>query len=113
MPFVMSCDNKKCGKTNEPLLDKVTNEVFCAECGQTMNNVTPFTKNSMRTLGQVKREVKSASVFPVKCGKCQKLETPKMTQSKLHCPKCNDEHTHLQPAYAHAVKQFLTGGAGR
>ncbi len=108
MGFVMSCNNRKCGKTQEPLLDKITNEVFCAECGEQITNVTEFAKNSMRGMSQFKREAQSKQAFPIKCNNCGKTQQPKLQANKLLCPHCGVEHTTLPAAYAHAVKQYLT-----
>jgi hypothetical protein len=48
MAFMMTCNNRGCGKTNEPKLDVTLNEVFCSECDQVISNVSPFTKNGMK-----------------------------------------------------------------
>ncbi|HLG28222.1 MAG TPA: hypothetical protein VI423_10590 [Paenisporosarcina sp.] len=109
--FVICCDNKKCGKSQEPLLDKVTNEVFCSECGSVITNVTEFAKNSMRSLSQFKRTTKTQQAFAVKCNGCNKTAQPKLSKTTaamtLVCPHCGREHDGLQAPYAHAIKQYL------
>ena len=109
MGMLICCDNKKCGQTTEALLDKETNEVYCAapECGKIIKSVTPFAKSAMRGMGQFKRTVKSQEAFAVKCEGCQKMSRPKLSQGSLVCPHCGKEHTTLQAPYAHAIKQYL------
>lgn len=107
MGFLMYCDNKKCGKSQEPMLDKDTDEVFCSACGEIINNVTPFAKTSMRSMSQFKRTVKSQEAFAVKCDKCAKMSRPKLYQNNLICPHCGQEHTSLTATYTHAVKQYI------
>lgn len=109
MGFLICCDNKKCGKSQEALLDRETNDVYCAECGEIIKNVTTFAKTSMRSMSQFKRTVKSQEAFAVKCEGCQKMSRPKF--NKLHdaltCPHCGQEYTELPTPYAHAIKLFL------
>ena len=40
MPFIIQCDNKGCFKQTEALIDKDSNDVYCGECGEIINNVT-------------------------------------------------------------------------
>lgn len=109
MGFMICCDNKECGQTTEALLDKETDEVYCAapKCGKVIKSVTPFAKASMRTMGQFKRTVKSQEAFAVKCEGCQKMSRPKLNKNALVCPHCGKEHTSLQAPYAHAIRQYL------
>lgn len=107
--MLICCDNKKCGQTTEALLDKETDEVYCAapNCGLPIKNVTPFAKSALRSMGQFKRLVKSQEAFAVKCEGCVKMSRPKLSQGVLVCPHCGKEHTSLQAPYAHAIKQYL------
>lgn len=109
MGMLICCDNKKCGKTTEALLDKQTNEVYCADpnCGLVINNVTSFAKTAMKSIGQYKKVVKSQEAFAVKCEVCLKMSRPKLTQGVLVCTGCGKEHTTLQPMYVYAIKQYL------
>lgn len=109
MGFMICCDNKKCGQTTEALLDKNTDEVYCAapDCGKVISNVTSFAKAAMKGMGQYKRVVKSQEAFAVKCESCLKMSRPKLTKNTLLCPHCGKEHTTLQAPYAHAIKQYL------
>lgn len=107
MGFLMYCDNKKCGKSQEPMLDKKTDEVFCSACGEVIKNVTPFAKASMRSMSQFKRTVKSQEAFAVNCDKCAKMSRPKLDQNSLICPHCGTEHTTLTAPYIHAIKEYI------
>lgn len=111
MGFLVYCDNKSCKKEMEPVLDKNTKEVFCTECGKTINSVTEFAKNQMVSLGQVKRSDKKQQAFSVKCEACQKESPPKLVKdgsnTKLVCPMCEVELTNLSAPYANMVKQVL------
>ena len=61
MGFLVYCNNKGCGKEQEPLLDVSDNEAYCSECGGKVN-VTVFAKSQMKALGQVKRASSTAGV---------------------------------------------------
>jgi predicted RNA-binding Zn-ribbon protein involved in translation (DUF1610 family) len=109
MGFLLTCDNKGCGETTEAVLDKDTNEVHCLapNCGKVIKSVTSFTKQSMLSMGQIKRMGDLKKAFPVKCQACNKLDQPILDKDKLVCPGCRAELTTLAPAFAHVVKQFL------
>lgn len=110
MAFVLYCTNKGCGKSQEPLLDKASNQVFCSECGGVMNDVSSFTKTAMASIGQIKRQTSLVTkAFAMKCASCNRVEQPKLKNTKLVCSYCEVEHKGLSPIYAHSVKQFLTG----
>lgn len=108
MGFVIYCSNKGCGESQEPLLDKTSNEVYCSECGEVMKGVSQFVKTAMAGIGQVRREVNSKVPFAMKCG-CGRVEQPKLKSGVLVCAACGKEHKGIAPGYAHAVKQFLMG----
>jgi predicted RNA-binding Zn-ribbon protein involved in translation (DUF1610 family) len=107
MGFIICCNNKKCGASQEALLDKKTDDVYCSACGNIIDNVTSFAKASMRTMGQFKRTVKSQEAFAVKCEGCDKMSRPKLNKNKLVCPHCGKEHCNLQSAYVHAIKEYI------
>lgn len=107
MPFTIRCNNKGCGKEQEPYLDVASMEVHCAECGKIMPDVTIFAKNQMKAMGQVKRLNRTQKAFPVECQTCTKMEQPILINGKLSCSFCKSEHTHLPAPYAYAIKQYL------
>lgn len=109
MGFVIYCNNKGCGKSQEPMLDKASNEVYCSECGGVMPGISQFTKTAMAGIGQLKRQVASKTAFAIKCAGCSRVEQPKVKNSNLVCPMCGADHKGLVPAFAHAIKQFLSG----
>ncbi len=107
MGFLLTCDNKGCGATQESVLDKATNDVHCVDCGNVIKSVTEFTKKSMLGMGQIRRVGDIKKAFPIQCAGCSKVDQPLLEKGKLVCPACRAEHTTLAPAFAHVVKQFL------
>ena len=113
MGFMIQCDNKKCGEFQESLLDKETNEVYCASCDRPIKHVSIFTKRQMRAMGQIKRASVPKQAFSVKCAnaECQKIQCPQLLEeegkkARLMCPVCGVEHSHLSPPYAQTVISF-------
>ena len=115
MPFWTFCDNKGCRKEMTPVIDKNTNEVFCTECGQTINSLTEFAKRQMVTLGQVRRAEKRKQAWSVKCESCQKEGPPVLNKDgeknekgllvgdKLLCSYCKVELTNLNKPFAQII----------
>jgi len=106
MGFLVYCNNKGCGKEQEPLLDVSDNEAYCSECGGKVN-VTVFAKSQMKALGQVKRERRVQQAFAIKCEPCKLASTPMLVDNKLCCPKCKTEHANLSKPMQSAVKEYL------
>lgn len=114
MGFLIYCNNKGCGKSQEPLLDKISNDVYCTECGEVIDNVTVFTKNAMRGMGQIKRDDGKAKLaFAIKCDTCGHKEQPKLANNQLACKKCDHLYENLSPPYIHAVKQWLKSNTAK
>ena len=104
----MFCSNKGCGKSQEPLLDKSTNEVYCAECNNVIPNVPSFTKNVLSSMGQVKRFVPKQKAFSRLCASCNKTDQPVIANGQIVCPICKAEVKDITPTYAHALRQFIS-----
>lgn len=85
MSFLMPCNNKGCGKTQAPYLNKKDNKVYCSECDGEIPNVSHFAKHQMKTLKQYKSEKKS---FAVRCDKCKKESRPTISKDELYCGEC-------------------------
>ena len=101
------CNNKGCGKEQEPLLDVSDNEVYCSECGGNIKEVTVFAKTQMRSMGQIKRERRVQQAFAVACSPCKLAATPMLIDKKLCCPKCKTEHTNISKPMIAAIKEYL------
>jgi hypothetical protein len=101
MPFSIPCNNKKCGKFQEPYLDPLTNQVFCAECNQEITNITSFAKNQMKMFKQFKPEPQG---LLVKCFSCNKSTRPILKNDKPLCSKCGKE-LNLSPHFILMLKQ--------
>lgn len=113
MGFRVYCDIKGCRKEMEPLLDKKTNEVFCAECDRAINNVTEFAKRQMVSLGQVRRETKDKKSFSFKCDSCERNGTPVLGKNKeLLCPFCKAKSTNISKPFEKLLKDTLLKSIG-
>lgn len=100
----MYCNNKGCGKESEVLLNTNTEDVYCGECGETIQNVSHFTKTTLRTLGQIQRETKQQA-FSVKCNSCQKNVVPKLNdKDQVFCSNCNTHLDYISKPYIQAIK---------
>lgn len=108
MGFLIYCDNKGCGKDQEPVLDIETDQVLCSECGKAIKSVTQFAKNTMKTLGQIKRQGKKQQAFAVKCLKCNKENPPKINEeNQIVCGFCNAELSHLPKPFQQVIRNFF------
>ena len=65
----INCNNKKCQKNSEALLNVKTNEVICAECGQPISNISESMKRCLKTSGQIVR-ANTKKAFMVFCKAC-------------------------------------------
>jgi hypothetical protein len=99
----LTCEDRSCGKTMTPYLDKETNTVHCDICDEEMTNITPFMKNMLRQNGIFKTRTKKA--FAVKCP-CGAEDTPDLVDDQLLCHKC-EEPLKLTAAYAQMLKMKL------
>lgn len=107
--MLIYCNQKGCGKDQEPKLDITTNEVICSECGKSITNVTEFAKKTMKTLGQIKRHEKKQQAFSVKCNTCNKENPPKINEKKLIvCSLCDQELTHIPKPFQQVIRNFFT-----
>ncbi len=105
MPFTMQCNNKGCGKHQEPYLDPDTNIVYCSDCNQELSNITSFAKNQMKALKQFKqKQIKS---FSVKCSFCQKNDRPIIIQNVICCGACKKELTNISSTFLNMLKENL------
>lgn len=111
MPFLMFCDNKGCGKDQEPLLDLSDDQVYCTNCGNAIKQVTPFAKTQMRALGQIKRTKKAQSAFAIACEDCKTVSQPILQNEKLACPHCKKVYEKLDAPRVHAIKTWLLSNA--
>lgn len=108
MGFLIYCDNKKCGKDQEPLLDVESNEVICIHCQQAIKSVTHFTKVQMKALGQVKRNEKKQQAFAVKCSTCKKESPPVLEKDNtIHCGLCAAHLKDLPAPFAQVIRNYF------
>ncbi len=109
--FLIYCNQKGCGKNQEPLLNLETDEVICRECNKAITNVTPFSKAQMKSLGQIKRKESKQESFAVKCVKCSGHGKPLLDkQRKIICSFCKEEMTELSKPYQQMIKNNIKSG---
>ena len=108
MPFQINCNNKGCGKMQQPVLDLKDNQVYCSECDNIINNVPIFTKNQMKSLGQTRKPQKSA--YAVKCNKCKQETLPKIDNNNLICAYCNSPHTNISKPFEILIRKAIKDG---
>ena len=109
MPLRTFCDNKGCRKEMAPVIDKATEIVYCTECGEPINTLTPFARRQLVSLGQVKKNEKRTQAWSVKCHECEKEGPPELDKAgdTLVCSYCKHELDKLSKPYAQVVKQNL------
>lgn len=107
MAFSITCTNKGCFDTMEPLLDTTDNKVYCSTCGKELNGITIFAKSQMKSLGQTMKNRKSQKVFSVSCDHCKKITQPKISGNKIICRECGEE-LKLTPHFAAAVRAVMS-----
>lgn len=67
--MLIMCNNKKCSKTSNALLDTETMEVICQECGKPISNISEPMKRTLKSFGQVVRSERRAFTFA--CPNCR------------------------------------------
>lgn len=107
MGFYTYCNNKGCGKNNEPLLDLDTNEVICSECNKNISSITSFTKTQMKSLGQIKKKAKANQAFSVECKQCKKHSPPKFIDNKPACIHCDTIFENLSLPFLKILKDHF------
>jgi len=108
MAFITNCTTKGCRKEMQPYLNPLTNEVHCSECDAPIANIPVFTKNLMKTLGQVKKSAKVA--FSIRCTKCKVEALPKISDTnKLVCVSCNSP-LNISKIYENQVREVIKKG---
>ena len=106
MPFIMSCNNKGCGKQQSPVLSIEDNKVYCAECDNEILNVSPFIKGQMKNLGQTRKD--KTKSFSVKCSECNKDSRPNKKDNLLFCGSCSKELKNISPIYKKMYLEILS-----
>jgi transcription initiation factor TFIIIB Brf1 subunit/transcription initiation factor TFIIB len=105
MPFLLTCTSKKCGQQTNAYLDPETNEVYCADCGEVITNVSIFTKRQMAHMKQVKPKEKKS--FSIKCEHCGKEDRPKIVDDNIVCALCGKTMDNLSPFFKNMLKTQL------
>lgn len=116
MSFNIQCN--KCWAYQEPLLEVVKDDkknvlydkspVICSNCGEEITSVTTFTKRSMYSLGQVKRDHGTKKAFSIQCPSCNKKDQPILHNGNVICKHCNHSYDNLPKPYLQTLKDFLS-----
>lgn len=112
MPVIINCDNKGCMKPQAARLNLLNDTVLCDECGGTITNITHFTKNTLKTLGQTTRHVENNETYAVTCDKCEVKGTPVLNKEKLTCKACKKELTNISGPFK-LMLQSVLGNANK
>ncbi len=107
MAFLIQCDNKGCMKLQNSQLDLSTNEVICMECGNSIKNITVFTKNQLKSMGQTTKKKKSQQSYAVKCEHCNITDLPILDEGVLFCKQCNKELQNISGAFKNLLHNVL------
>lgn len=108
MAFMMSCNNKGCGKHQTPTLNLKDNEVYCSECGNVIANVSHFTKTQMKSLGQTKKPPRSA--YAIRCEKCRQEGLPAINNNQLVCSSCSIVLKNISRPFEILIRQAIVKG---
>jgi rRNA maturation endonuclease Nob1 len=111
MGILITCDNKGCYDSMEPLLNINTNEVICSSCGKPIQSVTQFMKIQLKSLGQTTKTQKSNQAYAVKCSSCGLVAQPAVTpQGAITCSRCGSQIENLPPPVAQMLRLMLGKG---
>jgi len=92
-------------KVQEAWLDPKTDKVYCSLCEKEIPNVNHFMKVQLKTLRQFRP--KKTGAFVVKCGKCEKENTPILQNNDIVCPSCSSPLNNLSPIFKNMLKEQL------
>jgi hypothetical protein len=115
MGVLITCDNKGCFQSVEPLLNVSTNEVICTNCGKPINSVTHFMKIQLKTLGQTMKKQETNKAYSVFCSKCGNNSQPFVARDGTICcsnRNCGAPITNLSAPMAHMIRTMLGSGGG-
>lgn len=86
--MLLHCPSRKCNTTRDHKLKLDTRESICMDCGETNNMITDFTKNAMKSQGDIYRSVQGRKAFMYKCPKCSIDRGVKIIDEKALCESC-------------------------
>ena len=106
MPFIMQCDNRKCLKSQSPLLDIATNKVYCEECNGEITNITNMAKQQLKNFNQTTSNKQTTESYSIVCNQCKHKGTPKLINKELVCVKCNTKSV-ISVIVGNLIKEYL------
>lgn len=110
--MILGC-NKSCKKrdgTTTGSLDIETDNVMCDNCGDTLSDITSYTKKVLKNLGKIIR-TKNKKAFVMKCLACSESVEVKTVNGKLQgkvCStgKCNIQSTKFFENAVNVINEF-------
>ena len=103
--MLIMCTTKGCRQMSEAKLDIKTNEVICEECGNVIENVTPFMKKSLQTIGQILRH-NTKEAFQALCKTCNANRPLTLKDKKAYCKTCGTQVV-VSDAFMNGLKVYL------
>lgn len=103
MPFSTICSS--CKKSNEPILNKNTNVVYCGNCDEEIQS-NHFMRMQLESLKQTTSAKPSQKSFSVKCPICSSFDRPKVIKDECICKKCGTKLNVTKP-FILSLKEYL------
>ena len=103
--MLINCTTKGCLQQSEAKLDRDSGEVICAECGNIIANITPFTKKALASIGQVLRS-KAKTAFQANCSQCKCHRELYVESDKAYCKSCSNQ-VPVTAAFIKGLKMYL------
>lgn len=103
--MLLHCPSRKCNTTRDHKLQLDTYDAICMDCGEINNMITSFTKNAMKSSGDIYRSVTTKKAFTYKCPKCTLDRGVKIVDEKALCETCL-QPLNLSSPMIEAVKQL-------
>lgn len=103
--MLINCTTKGCLQATEAKLNRETGEVICENCGNPIENITPFTKKALNSIGQVLRGT-TKKAFQALCDQCKVHRPLYINEGKAYCEKCGN-HVPVTTAFLRGLEIYL------
>lgn len=105
--MLIACTNKGCMQTTNALLNTETLEVICADCGQSISNVSESMRRTLKSFGQIIR-TDQKKAFMMACRTCNaNREVVLNDKNETVCGICGDV-INVHPAMKQAIAEIGT-----
>ena len=103
--MLIMCTTKGCLQMSEAKLDVKSNDVICEACGNVIENVTPFMKKSLKSIGQILRN-NTKEAFQALCKTCNANRPLTLKDKKAYCKTCGTQVV-VSDAFMNGLKVYL------